>query len=103
MKKTFVLALLAAALPLAASAAGTHAGGHGTPASQDGGHGMPAAHGTMSMSQHAALFGQPGDPARVTRTVDVVLNDDMRFEPSTVNVKAGDTVRFVARNAGKLR
>ena len=94
MKKTFVIAFLAAvAVPLAALASGTHAGSHD----------MPASHGNMSASEHAALFGQPGDPARVTRTVDVVLDDDMRFHPSSIDVKVGDTVRFVVRNAGKVR
>ena len=94
MKKTFVVALLAAtAVPMAALAAGTHAGGHD----------MPASHGNMSASEHAALFGRPGDPAKVTRTVDVVLDDDMRFHPSSIDVRVGDTVRFVVRNAGKVR
>lgn len=94
MKKTFAMALLAAvAVPLAALAAGTHAGGHD----------MPASHGNMSASEHAAMFGQPGDPAKVTRTVDVVLDDDMRFHPSSIDVKAGETVRLMVRNAGKVR
>ena len=94
MKKSIVISLFAAAaFPLAALAAGTHAGGHD----------MPASHGNMSMSEHSAMFGQPGDPAKVTRTIDVVMNDNMRFDPSSINVKEGETVRFMVRNAGKIR
>src|SRR5574337_632261 len=87
MNKSIVISLFAAAaFPLAALAAGTHAGGHD----------MPASHGNMSMSEHSAMFGQPGDPAKVTRTIDVVMNDNMRFdpgmvhsEPNQVNLKPG--------------
>ena len=95
MKKWFVVSVwVAAAMPLAALAAGTHEGGH---------HGMPASHGAMSAAEHAALSGRPGDPAKVTRTIEVVLTDNMRFEPQTVEVKKGETVRFLVRNAGQLR
>lgn len=94
MKKSIVISLVATAVfPLAALAAGTHAGGHD----------MPASHGNMSMSEHSAMFGQPGDPAKVTRTIDVVMSDNMRFEPSSINVKEGETVRFMVRNAGKIK
>nr|WP_312433972.1 cupredoxin family protein [Achromobacter sp.] len=69
----------------AASAAGDHA---------HGGHTQPSA---------AAPIGTPGDPARVTRTVEIDMNDAMRFSPATIDVKAGDTVRLSVRNSGKIR
>jgi uncharacterized cupredoxin-like copper-binding protein len=47
--------------------------------------------------------GRAGTAQAVTRTVDIVMNDDMRFTPSAVTVDAGQTVRFVVRNAGTLR
>ena len=59
-------ALLAIGLALPAHAAGEHDGGHG-------GHAMPAA---------AASIGKPGDPARATRTVNVDMDDSMRFTPT---------------------
>lgn len=94
MKNNIIISLFAAAtFPLAALASGSHTGGHD----------MPASHGDMTAAEHAAMLGQPGDPARVTRTIDVVLNDNMRFEPSSIDVKAGETVRFMVRNAGKIR
>ena len=36
------------------------------------------------------------------RTIEVDLADTMRFTPSQVRVKRGDTVTFVARNSGKV-
>jgi uncharacterized cupredoxin-like copper-binding protein len=47
--------------------------------------------------------GIPGDPQSVNVTMTVVMMDDMRFKPSSIGVTAGDTVRFVLENAGKLR
>lgn len=47
-------------------------------------------------------FGQEGDPRKVTRTVTVGMADTMRFTPSVVIVKRGETVRFVVRNHGKV-
>jgi uncharacterized cupredoxin-like copper-binding protein len=38
----------------------------------------------------------------VTRTVDVRMSDEMRFYPSSIQVRAGETVRFSVRNDGKL-
>ncbi len=48
-------------------------------------------------------FGKAGDPKAATRTVRVTMGDTMRFSPSSLTVKRGDTVRFVVRNEGKLR
>lgn len=47
-------------------------------------------------------FGIAGDPARVSRTIEIRMTDQMRFEPSVINVKAGETIRFVNRNMGKV-
>jgi len=75
------LTLLALALiPLMASAAGTH-GGHG------GG--------------HPPNTGTSGNPAQVERTVDVTMNDRMRFAPEQIQVKAGQTIRFAVTNTGQ--
>ncbi|WZB69294.1 cupredoxin family protein [Achromobacter xylosoxidans] len=51
----------------------------------------------------AASIGKPGDPARATRTVNVDMDDSMRFTPDRIEVKAGETVRLNVRNAGKIR
>ncbi|MBT2323921.1 cupredoxin family protein [Variovorax paradoxus] len=60
-------------------AAGTHAGGHGD------------------------AIGKPGVAAQATRTVHVDMTDNMRFNPSSINVKRGETVRLVVTNSGKLK
>ena len=51
---------------------------------------------------HAAALGKPGDPRKVTRDVNVEMNDAMRFRPDSIRVKRGETIRFVVRNTGKL-
>ncbi len=47
-------------------------------------------------------LGEPGDPKRVTRTVEVRMNDQMRFLPDRVNVRPGETIRFVVKNTGEF-
>ena len=71
-----------AAAALAASAAfagGTHGGGH-----------------------DESPIGEPGVAANVTRTIEVDAADSMRFTPSNVSVKKGETIRFVIKNSGKV-
>lgn len=46
-------------------------------------------------------FGQPGEAAKADRTVEIKLGD-MYFEPESLEVKAGETVRFVVKNEGNL-
>ena len=55
-------------------------------------------------SKHVAgeqtAFGIAGEVAKATRTVTVDMSDRMRFDPATLEVKRGETVRFVVRNKG---
>ncbi len=67
-------------LAMSAMASGNHAGGHGDDA-----------------------IGKPGVASKVTRTVTVDMTDDMRFHSSNIAVKQGETIRFVARNSGKVK
>ena len=81
MKSRHVLFALPCALfSLAALAAGNHAGGHG-----------------------ADAIGKPGVASKVTRTFVIDMKDDMRFHSSVVSVKQGETIRFVAKNSGKIK
>jgi uncharacterized cupredoxin-like copper-binding protein len=50
----------------------------------------------------ATAFGQQGDPAKINRTIRVSMSDGMRFEPASVKVRNGETVRFVVVNEGAL-
>jgi uncharacterized cupredoxin-like copper-binding protein len=45
-------------------------------------------------------FGIAGDPAKVTRTIAIDMSDDMRYAPAALDVKLGETVRFVVANKG---
>ena len=47
-------------------------------------------------------FGQQGDRKKVTRTIHVGMNDKMRFDPETITVKKGETVRFAVANKGAV-
>lgn len=47
--------------------------------------------------------GSVGNAAKVTRTIKVDMRDNMRFTPEQIKVKAGETVRFVVTNSGKLK
>jgi uncharacterized cupredoxin-like copper-binding protein len=46
-------------------------------------------------------FGQPAPAAKATRSVEVVMAD-MTFTPRSIEIKAGETVRFVLVNKGQL-
>ncbi len=46
-------------------------------------------------------FGHPADAKVATRTVKITLGD-MYYQPASVQVKAGETVRFVLNNQGQL-
>lgn len=45
--------------------------------------------------------GAPGKAADATRTVTIVATDSA-FAPKAIAVKAGETIRFIVRNDGKL-
>jgi putative spermidine/putrescine transport system substrate-binding protein len=64
------------------------------------------AQGNMRVSngqQSASAIGQPGNPSQVSRTITVTMGDTMRFTPDRIEVKTGETVRFVLQNQGQLR
>ena len=47
-------------------------------------------------------FGESADPSSVDRTIEIVQLDTLRFEPSFVSVKAGETIRFEITNEGSM-
>lgn len=100
MKKALTI-LLMGTLPALAFAAGTHGSGHDDAAKPAAS--MPMDMKGMSQAKHNPAVGQAGDPAKVNRTVAVSLGDDMRFTPSQISVKAGETIRFFVKNSGKLQ
>ncbi|TAN28979.1 MAG: hypothetical protein EPN31_07495 [Castellaniella sp.] len=95
MKKPLTVLALSI-LPALAWAVGGHSGGHDAPA-----HGMPG-HDMSTMSSAPSAIGRPGDPAKVTRTVELKMEDSMRFTPNEIQVKAGETIRFFVKNTGQI-
>lgn len=79
-----VTALMAIALSSSAFAGGKHAGGHG-------------------YDDEETAIGKPGVAARVNRSITIEMNDSMRYAPADVQVKQGETVRFVVKNVGKVK
>lgn len=69
--------------------------GHGALGHKEAGHHQETAGG------HASMMGEAGDPAKVSRTVLVDMNDTMRFTPPNIEVKAGETIRFFVKNSGQ--
>ncbi len=47
-------------------------------------------------------WGREGNPKRITRTIEVDMADNMRFTPSDLTIKRGETVRFVVHNGGQV-
>ena len=78
IRSTWLAALLS--MGTLAYAAGNHAGGHDD-----------------------AAIGEPGDAARITRTVRVDMADIMRFTPAQITVQRGETIRFEVANSGRVR
>jgi uncharacterized cupredoxin-like copper-binding protein len=89
MKRQALVLLLAAALAVPPVLA--HSG-------ED--HKKPAVKKTISKDEHP--WGREGDPTKARRTVTIDMSDAMRFTPDKLEVKVGDTVKFVIANKGKV-
>ena len=46
-------------------------------------------------------WGIEGDAKAVKRTVSLTMSDAMRFTPDKIEVKQGETIKFVVKNEGK--
>ncbi len=47
-------------------------------------------------------WGIAGDARAAKRTIAISMSDSMRFTPDRIEVRQGETVKFVVRNAGKV-
>jgi len=88
-----VLALAGAACS-SASVAGTSASG--ATASSPATSSAPG----MGGGDASFAYGEPGDPAAVDRVIAITQSDTMRFDPPSVAVREGETVRFDVTNSG---
>lgn len=68
------------------------------------GHGeaRAVAEGKKAISTDEYPWGREADSRKVSRTIAMDMADTMRFSPSEVKVKRGDSVKFVVRNTGKM-
>jgi uncharacterized cupredoxin-like copper-binding protein len=82
-------ALAVAAALVACGAAAAH---------QDHGHAPKS--GPVAREQKP--WGIAGSAQAARRTIDIGMGDDMRFKPDRIEVRLGETVKFVVRNSGKL-
>jgi len=56
---------------------------------------------TEAVVKEQKPWGIAGD-AEGARVIEIRMTDDMRFRPERIEVKEGETIRFVVRNAGKV-
>jgi uncharacterized cupredoxin-like copper-binding protein len=54
-----------------------------------------------SPSHSKSEIGQPADAKKADRTIEIRMGD-IFLEPKTIDIKAGETVRFVLKNEGSL-
>lgn len=78
--RNILIAIPSILLAMGAMASGNHAGGHDD-----------------------AAIGKPGVASKVTRTITVDMTDDMKFHSSEISAKQGETIRFIAKNSGKVK
>jgi uncharacterized cupredoxin-like copper-binding protein len=57
---------------------------------------------TDSKHVEETAFGRAGDSKKVSRTVNVDMSDTMRFNPASISVQQGETVRFRVKNSGQV-
>lgn len=60
------------------------------------------AHDDTGHDHDESAAGSTGDPANINRDVEITMDDSMRFAPDSLTFKAGETVRFIIRNSGKI-
>ncbi|MBT6274221.1 MAG: cupredoxin family protein [Chromatiales bacterium] len=95
------LACTFTALSSVTLAGGSHGHGHAKKAESQG-HGEEG-HAKIDyakVEEHA--FGKASDPEHAHTTITIDMLDKLRFAPESVQIKRGDTVRFVVKNSGKL-
>jgi uncharacterized cupredoxin-like copper-binding protein len=56
----------------------------------------------VAQADEEKSFGKPGDAKNATRTITLEMSDKMRFTPSDISVRQGETVKFVVKNSGQV-
>lgn len=83
------LHLLPLLLALAAGSVHAHGDGH-------------AASAPHAVKKEQKAWGIAGERRAARRTIEIRMSDDMRFTPSRIELRRGETVRLVMRNSGAV-
>ena len=54
------------------------------------------------LQKEQKAWGVAGEPKLATRTIAINMGDNMRFTPDVLNIKLGETIKFVINNKGKM-
>ena len=57
---------------------------------------------SVAMKKEQKPWGIAGDAKSAKRVIEIKMLDTMRFAPDNLDVKTGETVRFVLKNEGKM-
>jgi uncharacterized cupredoxin-like copper-binding protein len=57
---------------------------------------------TAAVVKEQKDWGIAGDVKSVKRTITLTMGDNMRFTPDKLQIKQGETIRFVVKNQGKM-
>jgi len=57
----------------------------------------------LAACSNSSSGGPSGSAGQAARTIRVRVMDSLRFDPTTVTVKAGESVRFVVTNVGSTK
>jgi uncharacterized cupredoxin-like copper-binding protein len=87
--KYLKLPIMVITLALTSAAAWSHG---------DAGHGQKP----VAVKMEQKPWGIGGEAKAVRRTIAVQLSDNMRFTPDRIEVRQGETIRFVLTNAGQV-
>lgn len=52
-------------------------------------------------ADETTTFGRQGDPASVSRTIDLEVDDHLRYKPGEITVRQDETIRFRVKNSGR--
>lgn len=63
----------------------------------------PLTHASGEHGRHGAKVGRPAKAVQATRTIELTMDDSMRFSRPELTIRLGETVRFIVRNDGRLK
>lgn len=100
--KTLTIPLLAVLAVATAACSSASVADAGAPASQPATSSAPGMGTGMGSGDASFAYGEPGDPATVDRVIAVTQSDTMRFDPPSIEISEGETVRFDVTNGGAV-